>query len=168
MQIPFEVDPPEKEKKPIPSYESTKLNTKISSFSEINQTVFSVSRLTKEIKRNLENEFLSLAVEGELSNFKKASSGHQYFVLKDDQSQIRCVMFRQYALSTNFQPDNGLEVIVRGNLSVYKQRGEYQIIVSSMEPKGLGALQLSFEQLKNKLEWSLMVKILVQLFQNYH
>jgi len=152
MQIPFEVDPPRNNKDNSSSSDSIKSKTSNLSPSEKKNAAFSVTKLTRQIKLLLENEFRTLTVEGELSNVKSASSGHLYFVLKDDQSQIRCVMFRQFATSTYFQPENGLEVIVKGQLSIYKQRGEYQIIVSSIEPKGLGALQLAFDQLKIKLE----------------
>ena len=152
MHIPFEVDPPESNKEHTSEYNSIKSKTISTSSNEKKTTTLSVTKLTRQIKLLLEDEFHSLKVEGELSNVKRASSGHLYFVLKDDQSQIRCVMFRQFVSNTHFQPENGLEVIVKGQLSIYKQRVEYQIIISSMEPKGLGALQLAFDQLKIKLE----------------
>ena len=152
MQIPFEVEPPERKKNNFTSSDSIKSKNNAPSSTDKIKKPFSVTKLTRQIKLLLENEFRTLTVEGELSNLKKASSGHIYFVLKDNQSQIRCVMFRQFASITNFQPENGLDVTVKGQLSVYKQRGEYQIIISAMEPKGLGALQLAFDQLKTKLE----------------
>jgi len=152
MKIPFEVDLPRSNKDKYSSSDTIKPKISSSYLSEKTKKPFSVTKLTRQIKLLLENEFSSLIVEGELSNVKSASSGHLYFVLKDDQSQIRCVMFRQFASSTHFKPENGLEVIIKGQISVYKQRGEYQIIISSMEPKGLGALQLAFDQLKTKLE----------------
>ncbi len=152
MQIPFEVDTPEEKKNNFTTSDSIKSNPHESSSTEKIKKPFSVTQLTRQIKNLLENEFRFLSVEGEISNVKKAASGHLYFVLKDDQSQIRCVMFRQFLSNTHFEPDNGLEVLVKGQISVYKQRGEYQIIISSIDPIGLGALQLAFDQLKIKLD----------------
>ena len=152
MQIPFEVDPHATEKEFTKSPDSEITISSISSSTDIGQKSISVTKLTNEIKFFIEGRFKSLIVEGELSNLKKATSGHFYFILKDEKSQIRCVMFRQNVANTPFQPENGMEVIVRGYLSVYKQRGEYQIIISLIEPKGLGSLQLAFDQLKTKLE----------------
>jgi len=154
MKIPFEVDSPKNETDPIKidqSTKSAKLKTTEIPILEQIQKPISVTQLTKQISILLESEFKTLTVDGELSNVKIASSGHLYFVLKDDHSQIRGVMFRQFASKTSFKLESGLKVLVRGNLSVYKQRGEYQIIITSIEPKGLGALQLAFDQLKNKL-----------------
>ena len=152
MHIPFEVDPPQKDKK----YASKTQETNATGFNNFEslraQKPLTVTQLTRQIALLLEGKFRSLTVEAELSNVKRASSGHWYFSLKDDQSQIRGVMFRQAANSLRFEPENGLEVIVRGHLTVYQQRGEYQIMVSSMEPKGLGALQLAFDQMKAKLD----------------
>ncbi len=113
--------------------------------------IWTVSQLTRHIRLTLESQFRSLIVEGELSNFKRSTPGHLYFQLKDEQAQIRGVMFRQAARFLKFEPSDGLEVIVKGHLGVYEPRGDYQIQVSSMEPKGLGSLQLAFEQLKEKL-----------------
>lgn len=154
MQIPFEVDPPKNKEKKLKNHHNSFPNNSNSSIKYTEKQThkpISVTLLTKQISLLLEAEFRSLVVEGELSNVKMASSGHLYFILKDNHSQIRGVMFRQFTSNTHFEPENGLEVIVRGHLSVYKQRGEYQIIISSIEPKGLGSLQLAFEQLKNKL-----------------
>src|SRR5208282_1235235 len=91
-------------------------------------------------------------VEGEISNCRPAQSGHIYFTLKDDRAQIRCVFFKQQQRGIKFRPEDGLQVTVRGSISVYEQRGEYQIYVEHIEPIGLGALQLAFEQLKKRLE----------------
>ena len=91
-------------------------------------------------------------MEGEVSNCHAAQSGHLYFTLKDAKSQIRCVCFRDQMRGLKFRPEDGLHVTVRGALSVYEARGEYQIYVSQIEPVGLGALQLAFEQLKKRLE----------------
>jgi exodeoxyribonuclease VII large subunit len=114
--------------------------------------VYSVSEITRGIKGLLEDHFSDVWIEGEISNFKPASSGHFYFSLKDEQAQIRAVMFRGSNSKLKFHPENGLHVLAYGRLSVYEPRGEYQIILDHLEPKGAGALQLAFEQLKKKLE----------------
>lgn len=114
--------------------------------------IYTVSDLTGEIRALLEDSFSGIWVEGEVSNFHHHSSGHIYFTLKDQESQIRAVMFRMQNRHLRFKPQDGLAVLVYGGLSVYERRGEYQIVVEYMEPKGLGALQLAFEQLKEKLQ----------------
>lgn len=113
--------------------------------------IYSVSDLTAEIRALLEDSFSGIWVQGELSNFHQHSSGHMYFSLKDEESQVRMVMFRMQNRQLRFQPKDGLAVLVYGELSVYERRGDYQIVAEYMEPKGLGALQLAFEQLKEKL-----------------
>lgn len=113
--------------------------------------VLTVSGLNALIKNNLESGFPLLWLKGELSNFKPHSSGHLYFSLKDSSSQISAVMFRGYTRDLNFRPKDGLEVLIRGRVSVYEPRGSYQVYVESMEPMGAGALQKAFEELKNKL-----------------
>ena len=158
MQIPFEVDPPEKAGNSTAKVETLnqqspqKPQSPAERASKQPQKPLTVTQLTRQITLLLEGKFRSMTVEAELSNVKKATSGHWYFSLKDDQSQIRGVMFRNAAAGLRFEPENGLEVVVRGKLTVYQQRGDYQLMVSAMEPKGLGALQLAFEQLKAKLE----------------
>jgi len=114
--------------------------------------ILTVSELTLEIKHHLEEGFGEIWVEGEISNFRSPSSGHYYFTLKDGKSQIRGVIFRFMGRYLKFEPQDGLAVICRGKISVYEPRGEYQLILDYMEPKGIGALQLAFEQLKEKLE----------------
>lgn len=114
--------------------------------------VWKVSELTQHIGNLLEGNFPDVWVEGEISNYRPAQSGHLYFTLKDSRAQIRCVCFRDQLRGIKFRPDNGLQVTVRGSISVYELRGEYQIYVSHIEPVGLGALQLAFEQLKKKLQ----------------
>jgi exodeoxyribonuclease VII large subunit len=114
--------------------------------------IYSVSELTAELKALLENTFTGVWVEGEISNFKHHTSGHMYFTLKDDRGQLRAVMFRGSNRGLQFRPEDGLAVIVFGNVTIYEPRGEYQIYAEYMEPKGLGALQLAFEQLKTRLE----------------
>jgi len=114
--------------------------------------VYTVSALTTEVKAVLEDSFPAIWVEGEISNFKHHTSGHMYFTLKDAQAQIRGVMFRGHNRLLRFQPTDGLAVLVCGAVTVYERRGDYQITAEFMEPKGVGALQLAFEQLKARLE----------------
>jgi exodeoxyribonuclease VII large subunit len=111
-----------------------------------------VSELTARIRDLLTKNFTELSVEGEISNCREAQSGHLYFTLKDEKAQIRCVWFKQDRRGLKFRVEDGLKVTLRGSISVYEQRGEYQIYVESMEPLGVGALQLAFEQLKKRLE----------------
>ena len=113
--------------------------------------VYSVSDLSLELKNLLEKQFPDVWVTGEVSNFRAATSGHFYFTLKDASAQIRAVCFRNQARYLKFKPQDGISVIARGHLSVYEARGEYQLYVEYLEPAGVGALQLAFEQLKAKL-----------------
>ena len=114
--------------------------------------IYSVSELTREIRGLLEDHFPFIWVEGEISNFMVPASGHYYFVLKDSESQVRCVMFRSQQRWMRFQPEDGLSVLCQTRVSVYEPRGEYQLLVDVMEPRGVGALQLAYEQLKKRLE----------------
>ncbi len=116
------------------------------------QAPLTVSELTRRIKDTLETGFADVWVVGEISGLRIPSSGHLYFSLKDKGANIKCVFFRSGSRFLRFRPEDGLEVILRGRLSVYEPRGEYQIIAEYMEPKGLGALQLAFIQMKEKLE----------------
>ena len=111
-----------------------------------------VSELTADIRAVLESGFVDVHVEGELSNCRLWQTGHLYFTLKDSAAQLRGVMFRSAVRTLKFKPEDGQHVVVRGRLSVYDAKGEYQIVCDRMEPHGLGALQLAFEQLKKKLE----------------
>lgn len=122
------------------------------------QTVFSsarqvltVSELTGMIRSTIELEYSNLWLEGEISNLRTPGSGHIYCTLKDDSSQIRAVLFRSNGTRIRFALQEGMQVIVRGRLTVYEPRGEYQIVIDAVEPKGVGALQLAFDQLKGKL-----------------
>jgi exodeoxyribonuclease VII large subunit len=115
------------------------------------QRVLTVSALTALVRERLEKDFPDLWVEGEVSNLRAPASGHLYFTLKDATSQIRAVLFRAGALRLRFALKEGLQLVVRGRLTVYEPRGEYQIVLDYLEPKGLGALQLAFEQLKERL-----------------
>ncbi|MBZ5660220.1 MAG: exodeoxyribonuclease VII large subunit [Acidobacteriia bacterium] len=114
--------------------------------------IWSVAELTSRISTVLSTQFTNLWVEGEVSNFRPAQSGHLYFTLKDAKAAVKCVCFRSQAMRLKFRPEDGLKLIVRGSISVYEPRGEYQIYVEHIEPAGLGALQLAFEQLKKRLE----------------
>jgi exodeoxyribonuclease VII large subunit len=114
--------------------------------------VYSVTELTGRIRDLFTRNFTDILVEGEVSNCHEAQSGHIYFVLKDKTSQIRAVCFKTQVRAMKFRPENGLHVTVRGSISVYEARGDYQIYVESIEPVGLGALQLAFDQLKKRLE----------------
>lgn len=114
--------------------------------------IYSVSELTAELKILIEDTFTGVWVQGEISNFKLHTSGHMYFTLKDNRGQLRAVMFRGNNRALQFRPEDGLEVTVFGNVTIYEPRGDYQLYVEYMEPKGVGALQLAFEQLKARLE----------------
>ncbi len=113
--------------------------------------LWTVSELNEKVRVVLEGALQEVWVEGEISNFRPAQSGHLYFTLKDSRAQIRCVCFRDQVRGLKFRPEDGLHVTVRGSLGVYAARGEYQIYVESIEPVGLGALQLAFDQLKERL-----------------
>ena len=113
--------------------------------------VYQVSELTSEIQETLEDRFNFVWVEGEISNFSAPASGHYYMVLKDNKARIRTVMFRLQARHLRFVPENGMHVLVQGRVGVYTPRGEYQIVLDYLEPMGVGALALAFEQLKKKL-----------------
>lgn len=114
--------------------------------------VLTVSELNKAIKQSLEGEFGLIWLKAEISNFKAQTSGHFYFSLKDSKSQISAVMFRGSNSHLKFRPEDGMEVIIRGRVTVYEPRGNYQLLIETMEPVGAGALQKAFEQLKAKLE----------------
>ncbi len=113
--------------------------------------IYSVSEITHEIKVLLEGRFPGVWVEGEISNIRKPGSGHVYFTLKDEGSQLQAVLYRSQFSRSKFDLKDGLQVIAFGDVSVYAKGGRYQITVAEIEPKGLGALQLAFEQLKQRL-----------------
>jgi exodeoxyribonuclease VII large subunit len=112
---------------------------------------FSVTELTLRIKQSLEGQFPTVTVDGEISNFKIHSSGHCYFTLKDEQSQLQAVMWRTRVATLFFTPENGMQVVARGRITVYPVRGVYQLDVASLQPAGVGELQAAFERLKRKL-----------------
>jgi exodeoxyribonuclease VII large subunit len=113
--------------------------------------VFTVTQLNQRAKQLLEITFSSIKVEGEISNLSRPSSGHWYFTLKDKGAQVRCAMFRSRTAQVKFQPKEGDQIVVRGKVSLYENRGDYQLIVDAMKPTGEGQLQQAFIQLKQKL-----------------
>jgi exodeoxyribonuclease VII large subunit len=113
--------------------------------------ILTVSDVNERIKIVLEDTFFDLWIEGEISNLRTPSSGHTYLTLKDEHSQLRSVLFKMQRRYLRFDPKDGMLVIARGRLAVYEPRGEYQLVIDYMEPKGVGALQLAFEQLKSRL-----------------
>ena len=118
---------------------------------EPERRTYTVSELTLAIRSLLEGSFSDIWVAGEISGTKLAASGHYYFTLKDEESQLQCACFRQAARLLKVKPRDGLAVLARGRLDVYPPRGSYQLLVEAIEPQGYGALQLAFEQLKQKL-----------------
>jgi exodeoxyribonuclease VII large subunit len=122
------------------------------SFRPTERRTWTVRDLVAAARSHLEREYGDVWVEGEISNFRAHDSGHLYFTLKDKSAQIRVVMFRSAARLLRFRPEDGLQVVVRGRVTVYEDRGELQLSAEYVEPKGAGALQVAFEQLKAKLE----------------
>ncbi|MBR5157753.1 MAG: exodeoxyribonuclease VII large subunit [Clostridia bacterium] len=112
-----------------------------------------VTQLNNYVKRVLENNayLKNIWIKGEISNLKQHSSGHIYLTLKDEGSVLRAVMFRSFALSLRFLPENGMKILARGRISVYERDGQYQLYIEEMQPDGIGALHIAYEQLKNKL-----------------
>ena len=122
------------------------------SFKPLDRRIWSVRDLVAAVRTHIEREYGDIWVEGEISNFRAHDSGHLYFTLKDQNSQIRAVMFRSQARLLRFRPENGMQVVLRGRVTIYEDRGELQISAEYLEPKGAGALLVAFEQLKAKLE----------------
>ncbi|ABV11441.1 exodeoxyribonuclease VII large subunit [Citrobacter koseri] len=115
-------------------------------------TIFTVSRLNQTVRLLLEQEMGQVWISGEISNFTQPASGHWYFTLKDDTAQVRCAMFRNSNRRVTFRPQHGQQVLVRANITLYEPRGDYQIIIESMQPAGEGLLQQKYELLKAKLQ----------------
>ncbi|MBA2485707.1 MAG: exodeoxyribonuclease VII large subunit [Nitrospira sp.] len=113
--------------------------------------LLSVSDVTRLIRESLEDQFRDIWIEGEVSNLRAPTSGHLYFTIKDKQSQLRAVFFRSGVSRLRFMLREGMAILARGRISVYEPRGEYQLVIDSVEPQGIGALQLAFEQLKERL-----------------
>ena len=123
----------------------------LSLFDEAERRPLSVSELTSQVRGALENRFASVWVEGEISNFKAHTSGHWYFTVKDESAQLRATCFRGINRAIRFRPADGLQVRVRGRLTVYEPRGDYELIVEGLDPVGAGALRVAFEQLRERL-----------------
>lgn len=121
-------------------------------FDETERRPQTVSELTESVRKAIEARFSSVWVEGEISNFKAHSSGHWYFTIKDEGAQLRAKCFRSANSRIRFRPTDGLKVRARGRLSVYEARGEYELIVEALDPAGAGALQVAFEQLRDRLQ----------------
>src|SRR3989441_1002099 len=122
------------------------------SFKPLDRRIWTVRDLVAAVRTHIEREYSDTWVEGEISNFRAHDSGHLYFTLKDEESQIRAVMFRSQARLLRFRPENGMQVVLRGRVTIFEGRGELQLSAEYLEPKGAGALQVAFEQLKAKLE----------------
>src|SRR5579871_2427316 len=121
-------------------------------FAPPERRVWTVRALVAAVRTHVEREYADAWVEGEISNFRAPESGHLYFTLKDGNAQIRVVMFRSAARLLRFRPADGMQVVVRGRVTIYEDRGELQVAAEYVEPKGAGGLQVAFEQLKAKLE----------------
>lgn len=117
----------------------------------VSQDIYSVSQLNLEVRQLLEEGFPAILVQGEISNLRKPASGHFYFSLKDECAQVRCAMFRMKTITLPFEPREGLQVLVRARISLYEERGEFQLVVEAMEEAGEGALRRAFDQLKQRL-----------------
>ena len=113
--------------------------------------ILTISELTHDLKEVLENIFQDVWVEGEVSNLRSPGSGHSYFSLKDAQSTLRCVLFRNAAARMKFALSDGMHVVASGRIGIYGRDGQYQLYVDTLQPKGTGALQMAFEQLKARL-----------------
>src|SRR5437868_7641186 len=122
------------------------------SFRPQDRRIWKVRDLVSTVRTHIEREYSDIWVEGEISNFRAPSSGHFYFTLKDKDAQIGVVIFRSQARLLRFRPENGMQIVARGRVTIYEDRGELQVVAEYLEPKGAGALQVAFEQLKAKLE----------------
>src|SRR5262249_54327802 len=155
FDLPFEeededpIEPPPAE---APRPESSPQSPSPQSPSPLTRRVLTVTELTVRVRDLLEQEFFEIWVEGELSNCRVWNTGHLYFTLKDGASQIKSVIFRSALRYLKFKPADGLRVVARGRVSVYEPKGEYQLVCEHLEPHGLGALQLAFDQLKKRLQ----------------
>src|SRR5947199_5827890 len=135
-----------------------KLHTMVScdqlgfTFRPLERRIWTVRDLVSTVRTHIEREYGDVWVEGEISNFRAHDSGHLYFTLKDQNSQIRAVMFRSQARLLRFRPEDGMHIVLRGRVTVFEGRGELQLSAEYLEPKGAGALQIAFEQLKAKLQ----------------
>ncbi len=116
--------------------------------------IYSVSDINNYIKQLISRDLIlsDVSIRGEISNFKHHYTGHMYFTIKDENSLLKCVMFKSQAITLKFAPENGMKVIVSGYISVFERDGQYQLYASNMQPDGVGALHIAFEQLKEKLQ----------------
>ena len=130
---------------------SPSANTSEDSATKAEKQIFSVSQLNRRARQLLETHLSLLWVDGEVSNLSRPASGHWYFTLKDDKTQIRCAMFRNRNRGVKFKLENGQKILIRGRVGLYENRGDYQLIADHIEPAGIGELQRRFEQLKDKL-----------------
>lgn len=121
-------------------------------FQPVGRRIWTVRDLVAAVRTHIEREYSDIWVEGEISNFRRHDSGHLYFTLKDEGSQLSAVMFRSQARLLRFRPENGMHVVVRGRTTIYEERGQLQLSAEYIEPKGAGALQIAFEQLKARLQ----------------
>ena len=154
-EIPTKVKQQKKSESPAPAnnlFDAAFKEPQPSAPTEPEESVYQVSDINRAIKKQLENGFSSIWIQGEISNFKAHTSGHFYFSLKDAKTQISAVMFKGYNSRLKFTPESGMEVLVQGKITVYEPRGTYQVFCENMEPVGAGALQKAFEQLKTKLQ----------------
>src|SRR6478672_1594800 len=135
--------PFEEEEEPEPDTPAAPLPTR---------RIFTVTELTVRVRDLLEERFFEVWVEGELSGVRLWNTGHLYFTLKDSSSLLKGLMFRSALRYLKFKPGDGMRVVARGKISVYEPKGEYQIVCEHLEPQGLGALQLAFDQLKKRLQ----------------
>lgn len=135
-------------------FSDIKLNQELQAilFKQKTEKLYTVSEITNKIRSSLEHNFSNISIVGEISNIRRPNSGHIYLTLKDKNAQLQAVVFRNTASKIKFELKDGMEVISFGSITVYEPRGQYQIIVDQIEPKGIGALQLAFQQLKEKLE----------------
>src|SRR5438046_9697614 len=121
-------------------------------FSPLARRIRTVRDLVSTVRTPIEREYGDVWVEGEISNFRAHDSGHLYFTLKDQNAQIRAVMFRSSARLLRFRPDDGMQIVLRGRVTIYEDRGALQIYADYLEPKGAGATQVDFRELEAKLE----------------
>jgi len=117
----------------------------------MSERIYTVTEITKEIKGILEQGFPAIWVEGEISNYLLHSSGHRYFTLKDENSQIRCTLWRFKGNRLRFEPEDGMRVMARGDITVYEKNGQYQLDISELVPAGMGRLEMAFRELKERL-----------------
>ena len=123
----------------------------VPAYNAVSPQILTVSQVTREIRNLLEGTYPKVWIEGEISNLRVVHSGHAYFTLKDANSQLRAVIFRSSWRQLPFTPESGMHVVAQGRLSVYEPRGDYQLLATFLEPKGIGALQLAYEQLRDRL-----------------